>query len=43
MKIKIWDVGVNNILISKLVETKNTFKYLIGHLDVIRPEYNLEF
>ena len=30
--IKIWDVNVNNIIISKLVETKNNFKYFIGYL-----------
>ena len=36
--IKIWDVDVDNIVISKLIETKNNFKYLIGYLDeVIRP------
>ena len=38
IKIKIWDVGVNNTVISKLIETKNTSKYLIAYLDeVIRP------
>ena len=38
--IKIWDVNVDNIVISKLVETKNNPKYLIGHLDdVIRPSF----
>ena len=38
--IKIWDVNVDNIVISKLVETKNNFRYLIGYLDeVIRPLY----
>ena len=26
---------VNNIVISKLVETKNNFKYLIGYLDEV--------
>ena len=30
----IWDVNVNNIVISKLVETKNNSKYLIEFLDV---------
>ena len=36
--IKIWDVDVDNIDISKLVETKNNSQYLIGYLDeVIRP------
>ena len=36
--IKIWDVNVDNIIISKLAETKINFKYLIGYLDkVIRP------
>ena len=34
----IWDVDINNIAISKLVERKNNFKYLIGYLyKVIRP------
>ena len=35
---KVWDIDVDNTVISKLVETKNSSKYLIGHLDdVIRP------
>ena len=34
--IKIWDVDVNTIVISKFVETKNDSNYLIGYL-VIRP------
>ena len=29
--IKIWDVDVNNIVISKLVETKKNSKCLIGY------------
>ena len=34
----IWDVSVNIIIISNLVETKNNSKYLIEYLDeVIRP------
>ena len=33
--IKNWDVGVNNIVISKLIKTKNNFKYLIGYLDEV--------
>ena len=28
--IKIWDANVNNIVVSKLVETKTNSKYLIG-------------
>ena len=36
--IRIWGVNVNNIVISKLVQTKTISKYLIGYLDkVIRP------
>ena len=36
--INIWDVNVDNTVISKLVETKTNSKYLIGYLDkVIRP------
>ena len=36
--IKIWDVNVDNIVISKLVKTKTNSKYLIGYLDKdIRP------
>ena len=36
--LKIWDVNVDSIVISKLTETKNNFKCLIGYLDkVIRP------
>ena len=35
---KILDVNVNNIVISKLVKTKTNFKYLIGYLNQdIRP------
>ena len=29
--IKIWDVNVDNIVISKLVNTKASSKYLIGY------------
>ena len=36
--IKIWDVNVDNIVISKLVKAKTNSKYLIGYLDkAIRP------
>ena len=36
--IKVWYVDVNNVVVSKLVETKTSSKYLIGYLDeVIRP------
>ena len=36
--IQIYDVDVNNLIISKLVETKKNSNYLIGHFDkVIRP------
>ena len=36
--IRICNVYVNDIVISKLVETENNSKYLIGNLDkVIRP------
>ena len=31
--IKIWDVNVDNIVISKLIKTKTNSKYLIGHID----------
>ena len=35
---KIQAAGVNNRVISKLFETKNNSKYLLGYLDeVIRP------
>ena len=35
---KLENVDVDNIVMSKLVETKNSSKYLIGYLDeVIRP------
>ena len=40
--INIWDVNVNNIVVSKLVETKANSKYLIEYLDkVIRHRVNL--
>ena len=32
---KMWDVNVNNTVISKLVEAKNNYKYLIEYLDDI--------
>ena len=32
---KIWDVDVNKIVISKLVETKINSTYLIGYLDKV--------
>ena len=36
--IKIWDTNVDNIVISKLIETKTNSKILIGYLDKdIRP------
>ena len=35
---KFWDVGVDNIVISKLIEMKSNSKSLIKYLDdVIRP------
>ena len=33
--IKIWDVNVDSIVISKLVKTKTDSKYLIGYLDKV--------
>ena len=33
--ITIWDVNVNNIVTSKLVETKNNSKHLIGCSDEV--------
>ena len=36
--INIWDVIIDNIVISKLIETKTYSKYLIGYVDkVIKP------
>ena len=36
--INIWDVNIDNIVISKLIEAKTNSKYLIGYSDkVIRP------
>ena len=36
--LKIWDINVDNIGISKLVGIKNNSKYIMGYLDnVIRP------
>ena len=36
--IKIWDVNIDNIVNSKLIETKTKFKDLIGYSDkAIRP------
>ena len=37
-RIKIWNVNVDNIIISKLIETKKNSKYLIRYLnEAIRP------
>ena len=33
MPMKIWGVNADNIFISKLIDTKNNSKYLIGYLD----------
>ena len=33
--IKIWDVAVDNIVISKIIETKTNSKYLIRYLDEV--------
>ena len=33
--IKIWNVNIDNIIISKLIETKINYKYLIGYLDKV--------
>ena len=33
--IKVWDVNVDNIVISKLVKTKSSCKYLILYLEKI--------
>ena len=30
-KIKVWDVNVDNIVTSKVVDMKNNFKYFIGY------------
>ena len=36
--IKIWIVSIDNIVILKVVETKNNSKHLIGYLvEIIRP------
>ena len=36
--IKIWNVDVDNIVVSKVIETKDNSKYLVRYLDeVIRP------
>ena len=36
--VQIWDVNINNIVISILIETKTNSKYLIGFSDkAIRP------
>ena len=34
---KFCDIDVNNIVLLKLIETKNNLKYLVGYLDVMRP------
>ena len=41
--INVWNVNVDNIVISNITETKNNSKYLIGYLDeVIRPLVNFD-
>ena len=34
--IKVWNVGVDNIVISKLFEAKNNSKYFFGYLDEVK-------
>ena len=35
---KFWDVNIDNMVISNLIEMRNNSKYLTGHLEkVIRP------
>ena len=34
--IKIWNVDVDNIVISKLIETNNNSRYLIGYLEEVK-------
>ena len=34
-KKKKWDVSIDNVVISKLIETKTNSKYLIGYLDKV--------
>ena len=37
-KINVWDVNVDNVVMSQLFKTKTNCKYLIGYLDkVVRP------
>ena len=38
-QIKVWDVNINNIVVSKLITTITNSKYSIGYLDEdIRPK-----
>ena len=37
--IKVWDFNVDNIVISKLIETKTNSKYLIGYLDKVIRQF----
>ena len=39
--IKIWDVNIDNIVISKLVKIKSNLKYLIGYLGRGRDRINV--
>ena len=39
---KICDVNVDNIVISKLLETKTNSKYLIGYLDKLKMEIKIK-
>ena len=32
---QIWDVNADNIVLSKIIETKTNSKYLIGYLDEV--------
>ena len=36
MLMEIWDFNADNIIISKLIETKNNFKYSIGYLHKVK-------
>ena len=37
-KTKIWDVDVDNIVITKLIDIRNNFKYLIEYLDDVKTQ-----
>ena len=40
--LNIWDFNVDNIVVSRLIETNNNSKYLIGYFDEVIRSFNFD-